>query len=335
MSANREASGTEPESNLLQEGLDFLHQARQVRVLHPTEVERIARRLRRQNHKPRHMVLWPAVITLGLVLVVFATFAVAKGGLRSLPIVGPYLGSLFVSTPTTEETKSGRRLAVPKSGVENSSVTSPVVPSLGPPAKPLPAPREKSPGPTEGRVRFLVPAPVKTTELAVHPIARTNPPSQTLRAGGESPERMLAPQSPQSIVPPPMPEEKRNPIVEESRSFASVIEPWHRTHDGSATLSLLDVHERRYPSGYMRLESRMLRAEIYLMQGRESEALSILDTLSLAGIPRARELRTVRGELRIRAGRCAEGKRDLVDVLEKGLADSLAKRAAQAISHCP
>jgi hypothetical protein len=85
----------------------------------------------------------------------------------------------------------------------------------------------------------------------------------------------------------------------------------------------------------MRLESRVLRAEILLAEGHESEALKILDSMALSGIPRGRELQTVRGELRIKAGRCSEGKRDLGDVLEKGVADALAKRASQAISHCP
>jgi hypothetical protein len=85
----------------------------------------------------------------------------------------------------------------------------------------------------------------------------------------------------------------------------------------------------------MRLESHILRAEIYLAQGRESEVLKVLDALALAGIPRGRELQTVRGELRVKAGRCADGKRDLGEVLEKSMSDALAKRASQAISHCP
>jgi hypothetical protein len=46
-------------------------------------------------------------------------------------------------------------------------------------------------------------------------------------------------------------------------------------------------------------------------------------------------LQVVRGELRIKAGRCPDGKRDLGDVLEKGVADPLAKRAVRAIHHCP
>jgi len=128
---------------------------------------------------------------------------------------------------------------------------------------------------------------------------------------------------------------QESPLVAESRSFASVIEPWRRTHNASVALDLLDAHEQRYPNGHMRLETRMLRAEIYLGQGRETEALAVLDQVSLVGIPRARELQTVRGELRIKAGRCAEGKRDLSDVLDKSMADSLAKRAAAALHHCP
>jgi hypothetical protein len=128
---------------------------------------------------------------------------------------------------------------------------------------------------------------------------------------------------------------EENSIVAESRSFASVIEPWHRTRNAGTTLALLDAHERRYPSGHMRLESRVLRAEIYLAQGHEGAALATLDSLALTGLPRARELQTVRGELRIKAGRCAEGKRDLGEILEKGVADALAKRATQAMSHCP
>jgi predicted Zn-dependent protease len=128
---------------------------------------------------------------------------------------------------------------------------------------------------------------------------------------------------------------EQNPIVAESHSFASAIEPWHRTHHASTALALLDAHERRYPNGRMHLETRMLRAEIYLAQGRETDALAVLDGIALSGVPRARELQTVRGELRIKAGRCPEGKRDLSDVLERSVADSLAKRAAQALHHCP
>jgi len=341
MSVNREVPGTGPESVRLQESLAFLRQGRQVRLLRPPEVERIARRLRRRNHRPRRVVIWPAVITLGLVLVAGATFALAKGGLRSLPIVGPLLGPLLAPAHSTGESKSGkyRRPDVPKSVAANPPATGRfmVVPTLGPAVQTTPAATQNAPAPADGPAQAPTPELVKTSELPAHSVRPANPSPRTaaLRAPEASHDRALAAQLPESFVPPPAAEEKTNTIVEESRSFASVIEPWHRTRDARLTLALLNAHERRFPSGYMHLESRVLRAEIYLTQGRESEALSVLDTLSLAGIPRARELEAVRGELRVKVGRCADGKRDLDDVLEKGVADSLAKRATQAISHCP
>jgi hypothetical protein len=179
--------------------------------------------------------------------------------------------------------------------------------------------------------------PALKAELPTSPVppahqANARPLALALRAPVTSREVSRLEEAPAPIVSVAKPE---SPIVAESHSLASVIEPWHRAHNASAALALLDAHEQRYPNGHMRLETRMLRAEIYLAQGRETEALAVLDSVALSGIPRARELQTVRGELRIKAGRCPEGKRDLSDVLEKSVADSLAKRAAQALHHCP
>ena len=50
-------------------------------------------------------------------------------------------------------------------------------------------------------------------------------------------------------------------------------------------------------------------------------------------LPRGRELLTVRGELRIKAGRCDDGRADLAAVL--GGSDILAERARNALTHCP
>ena len=126
-----------------------------------------------------------------------------------------------------------------------------------------------------------------------------------------------------------------NPILEESRSFSAAIERWHRERDGSAALAALDAHERRFPAGHLQPEARLLRAEILLANGRERESLALLDRVMLQGSPRARELFTVRGELRIKLGRCSEGRADLDEVLAKGVVDDFAKRATQAIRHCP
>jgi hypothetical protein len=126
-----------------------------------------------------------------------------------------------------------------------------------------------------------------------------------------------------------------SPIVADSRSFASALERWHRDHDAKGALAALDAHERRFPAGEFRLEGQLLRAEILLAGGHEREGLALLDPLALAGLPRARELRTVRGELRVKFRRCIEGKADLGAVLAEGTADPLAQRARQALVDCP
>jgi hypothetical protein len=77
------------------------------------------------------------------------------------------------------------------------------------------------------------------------------------------------------------------------------------------------------------------RAEILLTLGRRDQALSVLDRLALAGLPRARELKTLRGTLRAQAGRCREARVDLSAVMAITPADDLSKRAARALATCP
>jgi len=134
---------------------------------------------------------------------------------------------------------------------------------------------------------------------------------------------------------PPEPAAPERTIVAESRSFASALALWHRDHDAAGALAALDAHERGFPAGQIQLEARLLRAEILLASARDREALALLDQLGLGGVPRARELRTVRGELRIKAGRCADGKADLEAVLANGESDAFAQRARKAIAACP
>lgn len=332
MSADSKASGSEPASTSSRKSLAFLHQARDVRALQPAAVERIASRLKGKSHRPQRATLWPAIATLGLALVAGAAYAVAKGGFRSLPVVG----SLFVpASPTKESTPAKhRRPATTKPELEKPpvapppAIVSPIVPAVQPGPEPDPA-RAIEP------VRAPEPQPTKVLAPAAPSVRLAGPRPRKLALRDPEDSHQEGPTNMRYESPGSTSTSADNPIVAESQSFASVIGPWHRTHNASATLTLLDAHERRYPSGHMRLESRVLRAEIYLAQGREGAALAVLDSLSLSGIPRARELQTVRGELRIKAGRCAEGTRDLGEVLEKGVADALAKRAAQAMSHCP
>jgi len=249
---------------------------------------------------------------------------VAQRGLRSLPLIGGFFAPPSVPSAAATRQEKRRRPAAPRPPAEDRSATSPSAPLL--PPSPVLAP---------GPAPILGTGPAEAAKLPAPPVRQAAPRSLALRAPLTSREAARPNERPQAPVPTLSVAKAQNPIVAESQSLASVIEPWHRTHNASTALALLDAHEQRYPNGNMRLETRVLRAEIYLAQGRETEALAVLDSVALSGIPRARELQTVRGELRIKAGRCPEGKRDLSDVLEKSVADSLAKRAAQALHHCP
>ena len=131
------------------------------------------------------------------------------------------------------------------------------------------------------------------------------------------------------------PEAPDSPIVREGESFATVLRRWRRVHDGQAALAALDLHDRSFVRGQMALESRLLRVEILLFEHRDHDALAILDGLPLGkvSLPRGGELLTVRGELRVKAGRCDDGRADLAAVL--GGSDILAERARNALTHCP
>jgi hypothetical protein len=121
----------------------------------------------------------------------------------------------------------------------------------------------------------------------------------------------------------------------EARSLADALARWRRDGQGEAALALLVAHERRFPQGGLSVESRIARAEILLALDRRDQALAVLDSLTLTGLPRARELETLRGELRAHAGRCRDARSDLSRVVASGGADDLSRRAARALAACP
>jgi hypothetical protein len=125
-----------------------------------------------------------------------------------------------------------------------------------------------------------------------------------------------------------------SPIVLEGRSFARALELWRARRDGPAALAALDEHQRRFPSGQMRAEAMVLRAEILLAAHRDREAMAALDQVALDRVPRARELHTLRGELRARFARCEDARTDLTPIAAGG-ADEHAKRAQVALGRCP
>jgi hypothetical protein len=321
MSAHKD--GSEIGASIEQEGLTFLRQARRVRDLDPARVERIARRLRKPAARSRR--LWPALVAAGLALVAGATLAVAQNGLSGLPIVG----ALFSPKPKTAPAEPRRARALPRrSDVAPSGEHT--APAALPPAEPSVAPL---PTTTPSATSAELP-------LALHPHQTTTPAlprsEQLERVALRDGRRDVGDREhTRPAETPSRSESTEEPIVEESRAFAEVIESWRRQRDAGRSLVLLEAYERSYPTGHMRLEARLLRAEIYLAEGHRDAALSVLDSMSLAGLPRARELKTVRGELRVEAGHCREARADLGNVLEVSMTDALARRATRALAHCP
>ncbi len=200
------------------------------------------------------------------------------------------------------------------------------------------------------RLPFFAPAPT----------SQDSPPSHSPRAKAASavPTDSVALRSAEILAPEPRPQPAarrlsrvaptaaaRAPLTEtlpvesalsaEARSLADALARWRRDGQAEAALALLVAHERHFPHGELSVESRVARAEILLSLDRRDQALAVFDSLTLAGLPRARELETLRGELRAHAGRCREARADLSRVVAGGGADDLSRRAARALETCP
>jgi hypothetical protein len=285
-----------------------LRDVRAPRGLTPQQVRRIAERLDAGVVRVRRRSLLPVLAVVALVLSVGTAAAWATGTLRRWPVIRALFSAKDAAPPAVAPT----RPRIARHSIE-----------IAAPEKPVPA--------ADDQERRAPPAPQP------HEASRSFAPPAGKRAGGAPsvarPERVTPREAPVVVAPPP-PALPDDPIAREGESFARVLQTWRRSRDSRAALSALDLHERRFGAGQMALESRLLRVEILLSDGREREALALLDRLDLGAgnVPRGRELLTVRGELRIKAGRCDDGRADLASIV--GGADGLAQRARNALTHC-
>jgi hypothetical protein len=188
---------------------------------------------------------------------------------------------------------------------------------------------EAQPARSKPRAKVAVtrlPSPAIESEPGAEPAPPSTPPSRP------QPRRVAHVETAPSPEPPALAE---GALSVEARSLANALERWRRDGKAESALALLDAHDRRFSGGALRVESRVARAEILLALSRKEQALAVLDGLSLAGLPRSRELSTLRGELRAQAGRCPEARADLARVLTSTKTDDLGKRAIRAMSSCP
>ncbi len=198
--------------------------------------------------------------------------------------------------------------------------------------KPSPSPaRPKTALPTASAVRAANPTPVAaqsapSPELA--PVLKTRGTVVARRWLRQEPVLPPAPQLSEGAA-------TEAPVSAEARSLSDALARWRRDGNAEAALTLLSAHERSFRDGALSVEARVARAEILLAIGRRAEALVVLDSLSLASLPRSRELHTLRGELRAQAGRCREAHVDLSAVMLNTATDVLGQRAARALAKCP
>lgn len=100
-----------------------------------------------------------------------------------------------------------------------------------------------------------------------------------------------------------LPEER---LATEARLLGAAIRALRQPGDPARGLSLLDDYEARFPHGVLAGEATLARVDGLRRLQRTDELLSMLDAVALAELPRGRELRVLRGELRLGRNRARE-----------------------------
>lgn len=310
MSPSRPSDDVPP---LAERGLAFLHRARPLGGLTAHQQARIARRLGERPPRRRTPALVRAWALAALVLGACTAAAWASGALERVPGLGSLLG----------RTRSpGAGAPRPRQGAVPPSEAAPGEgPAGGAPARPFASGDARAPEIDSPPVAAAPPASRAQEAFGAGVPARRRASATAPRAPRGAPHEGALGEPPESA------------IVAEGRSFARVLDLWRTRRDGPAALKALDAHDRSFSRGQMLMEARVLRAEILLATRREREALAVLDTVPVEQVPRGRELRTLRGELRARFGQCEAARADLA-ALEAG-SDATATRARAALARCP
>jgi hypothetical protein len=169
--------------------------------------------------------------------------------------------------------------------------------------------------------------------LAVEPPAPATPetppatPVEVEPPPAPSPHRQAA--RPAAVVTPPPP-----PPPSEAGVLAGAFHELRSSGDARAALRALDDYDRRFPTGALRGESRIARAEALLALDRRREALPLLDGLEATGAALTRDVRVARGELLAEAGRCPEAVGDFDAVLAASAGDASGGRALYGRASC-
>jgi len=144
------------------------------------------------------------------------------------------------------------------------------------------------------------------------------------------PKKPMEP-TPVLVVPPEEPVLPELPSRRPAEVLAEAIKRLRHDHDANGALGLLDSLAQEEQAKPFEDEIRLLRIEAWLLLGKSSEALAVLDALSLSTHVRGAELRVLRADLRAAAGRCLEA---IADYDAAIALPSLAERALFGHAGC-
>jgi TolA-binding protein len=182
-----------------------------------------------------------------------------------------------------------------------------------------------APKPAVAPARQCVAARVAMVDRALAPSAPNVVPAPAPPAAAMP----SAPPAPPAPAPPAeAPPSTPSPIAVEQALLGRAMKALRVGHDLEGALALLAEHEQRFPDGALASEATMLRVEALLGLGRKTEALSVLDRMSLATSPNRDEQFVLRGELRGAAGRWREARADFDEPLRGPLPAASAKERA-------
>jgi hypothetical protein len=248
-------------------------------------------------------------IAVGVVLLAGATFAAFQRFV---------LPRLAARTVTTSEPTPARHAPAPVARAVSVADAVPVPPEPARPATPAARPRR-----VVARVEPSEPpsAPPPQPTIAAPPAVATLPVPRPRFPVDEARPAPRAPEAP----------DEQSPT--EAHVLARAISHLRGSHDAAAALEDLADYDRRFPGGLLDQEVLRIRTEALLDVGRDREALTRLDERAADAL--TRPLLLLRGELRARAGRCAEALADLGPLADASQTPAaLAGRAIYARASC-
>ncbi|HEY0706201.1 MAG TPA: hypothetical protein VGG33_05355 [Polyangia bacterium] len=223
-----------------------------------------------------------------------------------LLLIGGVAGASVYSWVLTRQHEAKTRAST----TERLAVVRPVAQRAEVPPPPLPFPS--------------APATVVPTQVAESP--RT-PPRRPKLAARASIAGATRPEQPKVVVAPIPESAPEEPLATEARLLASALRALRQEDAPGRALSLLDEYGARFPEGTLADEALLARVDGLRRLSRTRDLLALLDGTDLAQRARGRELRVLRGELRLGRERHRDAIADFSAILAANDRDPAAERA--------